>query len=160
MVSNTFMFPRNAFLGFDHIFDELERVATHAKDSYPPHNVVKTSDTTYQVELAIAGFAEKDIDIETKDHVLYIKGNRDARRDQNEYVHKGIRGRKFEKSYRLSEYTEVSGANLRDGILTVDLEVVLPEEKRPRKIKINTKFNEETNDSNNTKKPELLNEAS
>ena len=160
MVSNTFMFPRNAFLGLDHIFDELERVAKHAKDSYPPHNVVKTSDTTYQVELAIAGFAEKDIDIETKDHVLYIKGNRDARRDQNEYVHKGISGRKFEKSFRLSEYTEVSGANLRDGILTVDLEVVLPDEKRPRKIKINTKFNEETNDSNNTKKPELLNEAS
>ena len=154
------MFPRNAFLGFDHIFDELERVATHAKDSYPPHNVVKTSDTTYQVELAIAGFAEKDIDIETKDHVLYIKGNRDPRRDQNEYVHKGISGRKFEKSFRLSEYTEVSGANLRDGILTVDLEVVLPDEKRPRKIKINAKFNEETNDSNNTKKPELLNEAS
>jgi len=60
----------------------------------------------------------------------------------------------------LSEYTEVSGANLRDGILTVDLEVVLPDEKRPRKIKINTKFNEENNDSNNTKKPELLNEAS
>ena len=158
MVSNTFMFPRNAFLGFDHIFDELERVATHAKDSYPPHNVVKTSDTTYQVELAIAGFAEKDIDIETKDHVLYIKGNRDARRDQNEYVHKGISGRKFEKSFRLSEYTEVSGANLRDGILTVDLEVVLPDEKRPRKIKINS--NEGKNDSNNTKKPELLNESS
>ena len=154
MVSNTFMFPRNAFLGFDHIFDELERVATHAKDSYPPHNVVKTSDTTYQVELAIAGFAEKDIDIETKDHVLYIKGNRDARRDQNEYVHKGISGRKFEKSFRLSEYTEVSGANLRDGILTVDLEVVLPDEKRPRKIKINS--NEGKNDNNSA---ELLNES-
>ena len=136
MVSNTFMFPRNAFLGFDHIFDELERVATHAKDSYPPHNVVKTSDTTYQVELAIAGFAEKDIDIETKDHVLYIKGNRDARRDQNEYVHKGISGRKFEKSFRLSEYTEVTGADMTDGILTVNLEVVLPEEKQPRTINI------------------------
>ncbi len=157
MVSNTFMFPRNAFLGFDHIFDELERVATGAKDSYPPHNVVKTSDTTYQVELAIAGFNDSHIDIEVKDHVLYIKGNREARRDQNEYVHKGISGRKFEKSFRLSEYTEVSGANLKDGILTVDLEVVLPEEKRPRKIKIN---NEDRNDSNSTKKPELLNEAS
>ena len=156
MVSNTFMFPRNAFLGFDHIFDELERVANGAEDSYPPHNVVKTSDTTYQVELAIAGFSEQHIDIEVKDHVLFIKGNREARRDQNEYVHKGISGRKFEKSFRLSEYTEVSGADLKDGILTVDLEVVLPEEKRPRKIKINS--NEEKNDSNSNKKPELLNE--
>ncbi|OUT92833.1 MAG: hypothetical protein CBB96_05430 [Gammaproteobacteria bacterium TMED36] len=158
MVSNTFMFPRNAFLGFDHIFDELEQVANGAKDTYPPHNVVKTSETTYQVELAIAGFNESHIDIEVKDHVLFIKGNREARREQTAYVHKGISGRKFEKSFRLSEYTEVSGANLKDGILTVDLEVVLPEEKRPRKIKINS--NEGKNDTSSTSKSQLLNEGS
>ena len=161
MTGNTFTFPRGAFVGFDHIARDLERLAhAHQKDHYPPHNVVKHNDDEFLIELAVVGFKQEHIDISMHDGILTVKGNRDSRRDQNLYVHKGISGRNFEKSFRLSEYTEVSGANLRDGILTVDLEVVLPEEKRPRKIKINTKFNEETNDSNNIKKPELLNEAS
>ena len=137
-MTGNFHFPRNAFLGFDHLFDELERVTNHAKDSYPPHNVVKYDDLKYDIELAIAGFSKDDIDIELKDHVLSVKGERDVRRDQEQYVHKGISGRKFNKSFRLSEYAEVSGADLTDGILTVSIEVVLPEEKRPQKISINT----------------------
>ena len=62
-MTGNFHFPRNAFLGFDHIFDELERVTNHAKDTYPPHNVVKQDDMKYEIELAIAGFSEDDIDI-------------------------------------------------------------------------------------------------
>jgi len=137
-MTGTFMFPRNAFLGFDHLFDELEQITNHAKDTYPPHNVVKYDDMKYDIELAIAGFSKDDITIELKEHVLSIKGDREARRDQDKYVHKGISGRKFYKSFRLSEYAEVSGADLTDGILTVSIEVVLPEEKRPQKISINT----------------------
>ena len=135
-MTGNFMFPRNAFLGFDHLFDELERVTNHAKDAYPPHNVVKHSDNKYEIELAIAGFSKDDIDIELKEHVLTIKGERDARRNQDLYVHKGISGRKFFKSFRLSEYAEVSGADLSNGILAVQVEVVLPKEKRPQKINI------------------------
>ena len=137
-MTGTFMFPRNAFLGFDHLFDELEQITNHAKDTYPPHNVIKADEMKYDIELAIAGFSKDDITIELKEHVLSIKGDREQRRDQDKYVHKGISGRKFYKSFRLSEYAEVTGADLTDGILTVNIEVVLPEEKRPQKISIGT----------------------
>ena len=153
-MTNTFAFPRNAFLGFDHIFSELENIHKHAKDHYPPHNVVKDSEHKYTLELAVAGFKQEHIDIEVKDHVLTIKGDRPARRDQDKYVHKGISARNWRKSFRLSEYTEVTGADLVDGILTVKLEVVLPKEKQPRKINIGT--NEETNDNNSA---QLLKES-
>ena len=154
-MTGTFAFPRNAFLGFDHIFDQLDNIHQHAKDTYPPHNVVKDEEMKYTLEIAVAGFKQEHIDIEVKDHVLTITGDRPQRRDQNSYVHKGISARKFKKSYRLSEYTEVTGAEMTDGILTVRLEVILPEEKRPRKIEIG-KFNEVIND-NSTK--ELLTET-
>ena len=150
-MTGNFAYPRNAFLGFDHIFDRLESIQAHAKDTYPPHNVVKVNQMNYIVELAVAGFNEEHIDLEVKDHVLTITGDRPQRRSQDEYVHKGISARRFKKSYRLSEYTEVTGADLTDGILTVGLEVVLPEEKRPRKISI-TKNEELINDNNRTKK--------
>ena len=137
-MTGTFMFPRNAFLGFDHLFDELEKITNHANDTYPPHNVVKSDDMKYDIELAVAGFSKDDITIELKEHVLYIKGDREKRRKDEAYVHKGISGRKFSKSFRLSEYAEGSGADLTDGSLTVSIEVILPEEKRPQSIKINT----------------------
>ena len=154
-MTGNFHFPRNAFLGFDHLFDELERVTNHAKDSYPPHNVVKYDDLKYDIELAIAGFSKDDIDIELKDHVLSVKGERQARRDQDQYVHKGISGRKFNKSFRLSEYAEVSGADMKDGKLTVSIEVVLPEKMRPQKISIGT-TGRQTNDNSSA---QLLNES-
>ena len=138
------IYPRNGFIGFDHIFADLERIHNQAKDTYPPHNVVKVDDLKFTVEIAVAGFSQDHIDIEVKDHVLTISGARPQRRDQDMYVHKGISARKFKKSFRLSEYTEVIGADLLDGILTVDLEVVLPKEKQPRKISIG-KNEEKTN---------------
>ena len=153
-MTGTFMFPRNAFLGFDHLFDELENITNHAKDTYPPHNVVKDGDMKYDIELAIAGFSKDDISIELKDHVLTITGDREARRDQNKYVHKGISGRKFVKSFRLSEYAEVSGADLTDGILTVSIEVVLPEKMRPQSINIGT-----GGKPNHSNSAQLLNES-
>ena len=145
-MTGTFAFPRNAFLGFDHIFDQLDNIHSHAKDTYPPHNVVKDEEMKYTLEIAVAGFKQEHIDIEVKDHILTISGNRPQRREQNMYVHKGISARNWKKSFRLSEYTEVSGADLTDGILTVNLEVVLPEEKLPRKIQISSN-EEHKNDS-------------
>ena len=153
-MTGTFAFPRNAFLGFDHIFDQLDNIHQHAKDTYPPHNVVKDDEMKYTLEIAVAGFKQEHIDIEVKDHILTISGNRPQRREQNMYVHKGISARNWKKSFRLSEYTEVSGADLVDGILTVKLEVVLPEEKLPRKITIGSY--EETNDNTSA---ELLTES-
>ena len=150
-MTRTFAFPRNAFLGFDHIFDQLDNIHNQAKDTYPPHNVVKEEELKYTLEMAVAGFKEEHIDIEVKDHILTIAGNRPQRREQNMYVHKGISARNWKKSFRLSEYTEVTGADLTDGILTVNIEVVLPEEKQPRKISIG-KNEELTNDTNRTKR--------
>ena len=156
MVSNTFSIPRGAFVGFDHIFNDLERMASsHQKDHYPPHNVVKLNDDEYIIELAIVGFKEADLDITMHDGILTIKGNREHRRNQELYVHKGISGRKFERSFRLSEFVEVTGADLEDGLLSIRLERILPEEKRPRKIAINQSIKGENNDNN----AKLLNES-
>ena len=113
-MTGNFVFPRNAFLGFDHIFDALQDIHVHANDGYPPHNVVRDGEQKYIIEMAVAGFNKKDIEIKVKEHILTIKGNRDKRREADAYVHKGISGRKFEKSFRLSEYTEVTGADLTD----------------------------------------------
>jgi molecular chaperone IbpA len=153
-MTGSFAYPRNAFLGFDHIFDQLENIHLHSKDTYPPHNVVKEEEMLYTLEMAVAGFKQEHIDIEVKDHILTIKGDRPARRNQDKYVHKGISARNWVKSFRLSEYTEVNGADLTDGILTVSLEVVLPKEKQPRKISI-SKNEELSNDINSTESPKL-----
>jgi len=153
-MTGTFAYPRSGFIGFDHIFDQLENIHKHAKDHYPPHNVIKDSEMKYTVEMAVAGFKKEHIDIEVNDGVLHIVGERPARRDQDKYVHKGISAKNWRKSFRLSEYTEVTGADLEDGILAVNLEVVLPKEKQPRKINIGK--NEVKND---TTSAELLNES-
>ena len=140
------VYPRSGFIGFDHIFNQLENIHKQAKDTYPPHNVVRNDEHMFTIEVAVAGFKQEHIDIEIKDHVLTIKGDRPNRRNQDLYVHKGISARNWSKSFRLSEYTEVVGADLQDGILTVDLEVVLPKEKQPRKILIG--HNEEIENDN------------
>jgi molecular chaperone IbpA len=134
------LFPRSAFVGFDHLFDELDRVARQADDKYPPHNIVKVNDTTYLVELAVAGFARDELDIEVNDRTLTVSGEHVNR--GREYIHKGISAKKFHRNFRLSEYVQVHGADLTDGILAIELKVVLPDEKRPRKIEIG--YSEET----------------
>ena len=153
-MTGSFAYPRNAFLGFDHIFDQLENIHQHSKDTYPPHNVIKDEEMKYTLEMAVAGFKQEHIDIEVKDHILTISGDRPQRREQNAYVHKGISARNWKKSFRLSEYTEVTGADLVDGILTVSLEVILPAEKLPRKITIGTYEGKNDNTSS-----ELLTES-
>lgn len=147
------LFPRSAFVGFDHLFDELDRVARHANDTYPPHNIVKIDEDTYFIELAVAGFARDELCIEVKDRTLFVEGEHMNR--GREYIHKGISAKKFNRSFRLSEHVEVNGADLKDGILAIKLEVVIPEEKRPRKILINS--NEEyTNEITRESQTELL----
>jgi len=149
-MTGTLVYPRSGFIGFDHIFNQLENIHKQAKDTYPPHNVVRDDEQKFTIEVAVAGFKKEHIDIQVKDHVLTIKGDRPSRRNQDLYVHKGISARNWSKSFRLSEYTEVVGADLEDGILTVELEVVLPQEKQPRKISIG-KNEESINDINSTK---------
>lgn len=137
MVRNTMNVPRSLFIGFEPILNELERIHTAGRiqDNYPPHNVVKVDDENFIIELAVAGFSQDDILVEVKDGILLIKAEK-AEKDEREYAHKGISSRKFEKSFRLSEFVVIDGADLVDGILVVNARVEVPEERRPRKIEI------------------------
>ncbi len=137
MVRNTMNMPRSLFIGFEPILNELERIhnAGRSQDNYPPHNVVKVDDENFIIELAVGGFSEEDIDIEVKDGILLVKGQH-VDDDDREYAHKGISSRKFEKSFRLSEFVVIDGANLMNGILVVNARVEVPEERRPRKIEL------------------------
>lgn len=138
MVRTNLNVPRSLFVGFEGLFDELERIHTSARtgsDNYPPHNIVKIDDEKFLIELAVAGFTKEDISLEVKDGILKVRGAV-GNDDEREYAHKGISSRKFEKSFRLSEFVVIDGADLENGILVVYARVELPEERRPRKIEI------------------------
>ena len=147
------LFPRSSFVGFDHLFNELEHVTRHAQDHYPPHNIIRTSETDYLIELAVAGFSRDELNIEVKDRTLTVTGEHKSK--GREYIHRGISTKKFKRTFRLSEHVNVNGADLVDGVLSVELKYVIPEEMRPRKIEIGH-YEELTND---TDTKELLTEA-
>ena len=131
-------YPRAGFIGFDHLFNELERVHSKANSGYPPHNVIKESETEFTIQVAVAGFKESQIDIEVKDGFLNISGDStEPEEGVVDYIHKGISSKRFSRTFRLSEHVEVTGAALQDGILVIHLEYVVPEELRPRKILTN-----------------------
>jgi len=139
------LFPRASFVGFDQFLAEVDLAAKQASDNYPPHNIVKYSETDYLIEMAVAGFSQEELNVEVKGRTLTVTGEHVSR--GREFIHRGISTKKFKRVFRLSEYTQVVGADLVDGILAVKLEVVLPEEKRPRKISINKLSNEENHEN-------------
>ena len=130
-----FAIRKAGFIGFDHILHELERISEHALDHYPPNNNVKYDDTTFAIELAVAGFKKGEINCELKDGILTVTGEHKSL--GREMIHRGISTKKFSREFRLSEHTQVSRAKFEDGLLVINLKVVIPEEKRPRNIKIN-----------------------
>jgi molecular chaperone IbpA len=156
MTGTTTLFPRSSFVGFDHLFNELEHVARHANDHYPPHNILKTGETDYLIELAVAGFSREELSIEVKDRTLTVTGEHLSK--GREYIHRGISTKKFKRTFRLSEHVQVHGADLKDGILSVELKYVVPEELRPRKIQIGH-YEELTNDTTSTDTKQLLTET-
>ncbi len=125
-------------VGFDRLdklFDTAFREA--ARDvSYPPYNIAKTGADSYRITMAVAGFGEGDLDIVAHDNMLSVKGQqKDAAKDL-EYLHRGIAQRAFEHRFQLADHVRVVGAKLTNGLLDIDLERVVPEEKKPRKIEI------------------------
>ena len=123
-------------IGFDRMFDRLfdENVAT---TNYPPYNIVKIDDSNYTIEIAIAGFNKDEIEIETKENILSIKSqSRPDGDDDKEYLHKGISNRAFKRTFQISDDVVVKGATFENGLLNVELERIIPEEKKPRLIKI------------------------
>ena len=121
------------FIGFDKMFNRLTN-PTNQQSGFPPYNVRKVDEDTYVVELAVAGFNKDSIEITEHDGTLTIKGERPE--DVEEYVHKGIAGRKFTRTFTLAEYMYVDSADLNDGMLYVVVKRDIPEEKKPKTIKI------------------------
>jgi molecular chaperone IbpA len=142
MTRFTALYPQ--FVGFDNIFNELERLvdgtAPTRNTSFPPHNIIKLDDNRYVVEMAVAGFGQDEVDVEIQDGTLIVKGEK---KDQTEvdYLYRGIATRSFTKSIRLSESIEVRGAQFKDGILRIALENIIPEHKKPRKIEFSKELN-------------------
>ena len=136
------LFPRSAFVGFDHLFDELDRVARHANDNYPPHNIVKVNDHNYLIELAVAGFAQDNIEITVQENTLVVSGKNDAPKDEAErkLLHKGISERSFERKFQLGDNVKVLAADMEHGLLHIDLERIIPEAEKPRKIEIGSRL--------------------
>jgi molecular chaperone IbpA len=124
------------FIGFNR---ELERMATvhqaATRQTYPPYDVLKLDEDTFQVSIAVAGFTKDDIDVSVENGTLIVKGEIKEVTD-GEYLHKGIAARKFTRTFALGEYMEVTGANIEDGMLHVNVDRIIPEEKKPKKIKI------------------------
>ena len=134
---------RPVTIGFDNVFDHFERMFDTQFDSisvpnFPPYNIVKTGDNKYDVELALAGFNKKDIDVTVEDGILTIKSIVKEAKDKKEdgVIHKGIAKRMFSKSFTIADDVEVKGAELKDGLLKVSLERIIPESKKAKTISI------------------------
>ena len=127
-------------VGFDRTFDTLELLASSRtkETNYPPYNIRKISENQYAIELAVAGFEDKDIDIELVEETLTIKGNR-PKEASDGLLHQGLAARDFVKKFVLSDDMEIKGAALSNGMLYIGLERIIPDEKKPRKIKLTSK---------------------
>jgi molecular chaperone IbpA len=133
---NTDLLNDPFFIGFDTIFDKLEQINKANVTNYPPYNLIKTGEDTYLIELAVAGFDEDDFDIELHDGVLTIKAEVGESGVDTNYLHKGIAARSFVRKFTLADTIEVGGVSLHQGMLTIRLNNVIPDEKKPKKILI------------------------
>jgi len=127
-----------ALVGFDRMFDTFEsRFANQMATNYPPHNIVRTGDYTYTIEIAVAGFKRSEISVEVEQEILTVKGEKaEETPSEYQYLHRGLSSRNFNRSWQLAEHMVVKGAEIKDGVLTINLEYVLPEEKKARVIDI------------------------
>ena len=123
------------FIGFNRNLTNLNNVYKTNNHSYPPYDLIKLDEDTYRLSLAVAGFTKDNIDVSVDNGTLIIKGEITDTIDA-EVVHKGIAGRKFVRSFALGEYMEVTGAELKDGMLHINVDRIVPEEKKPKTIKI------------------------
>lgn len=120
-------------IGFDEVFERLSRIQ-NGTSNYPPYNIVKKDAYNYRIELAVAGFKRSELDIDLADGVLTVSAKGET--NEADYVHRGLAKRAFIRKWTLADDVVVTSASLEDGILGVDLERIIPEEKKPRKIEI------------------------
>ena len=133
---------RPVTVGFDNMFDHFESmfegdVFNIPQVNFPPYNIVKTGDCTYDVELALAGFSKDDITVDYADNILSVKSiKKDEKKEEDGVLHRGISKRMFSKSFTIADDVEVKGAELKDGLLKISMERIIPEGKKPRSIDI------------------------
>ena len=133
---------RPVSVGFDNVFDHFERMFEDdfrvPSINYPPYNIVKTGTNKYDIEVALAGYNKKDIDVSYEDNMLHIKSKKEDKEDKDEdgVIHKGIAKRYFSKAFTIADDVEVKGAELKDGLLKVSLERIIPEHKKPQTIEV------------------------
>lgn len=125
-----------ALIGFDRIFNDFENRFQHSTTNYPPYNVIKHDENSFEVEVAVAGFDREDITIEVDQDQLRIRGQRKQTEDNREYLHRGLAARDFERQFTLAEHVIVGDAELTNGILRVKLTREIPETLKPRLISI------------------------
>lgn len=138
MVTNFAMdlFRDPFFIGFNRELDRMASVHQAAtRQTYPPYDVLKLDEDAFQVSIAVAGFSKNDIEVSVDQGTLIVKGEI-AEVTDGEYLHKGIASRKFTRTFALGEYMEVTGASIEDGMLHINVNRVIPEEKKPKTIKI------------------------
>jgi len=127
-----------ALIGFDQLFDQIERrYANSVSNNYPPHNIIKTGENQYEIEIAVTGFSKNKIAVTVEDTVLVIKGEKQTPEHSSEaYLHRGLATRDFVKEFPLAEHIEVVGAETQNGMLTVTLVRNIPESAKPKVIDI------------------------
>jgi molecular chaperone IbpA len=126
-------------VGFDRLDDLFETAFRNTQEiSYPPYNIVRAGPDSYRITLAVAGFGEDDLDVTVKENVLTVRGKvKDAEKDKEvTYLHRGIAGRAFEHRFQLADHVRVTGANLANGLLDIELMREVPEAMRPHRIEI------------------------
>ena len=128
---------RRSTVGFDRLFDFLESASRAEQDNYPPYDIEKISDDSYRITVAVAGFRQDEIDITARQNLLVITGRKAENRNKDgNYLHVGIATRAFERRFELADFVRVENAELRDGLLSVELVREIPEAMKPRKIEI------------------------
>ena len=130
---------RRSTVGFDRLFDMLENSsAGNGGENYPPFDLIKTGDNDYRIDLAVAGFKADEIDITAQQNVLIVTGKKreESEKDGNDFIYRGIATRSFERRFALADHIQVRGADMKDGLLSIDLVREIPEAMKPRKINI------------------------
>jgi len=130
---------RRSTVGFDRLFDMLENSSTgQAQENYPPFDLIKLGDNDYRIELAVAGFKSGEIDITAQQNVLIVSGKKKEESEDkgSDYIYRGIATRSFERRFALADHIQVRGADLKDGLLSIELVREIPEVMKPRKIDI------------------------
>ena len=126
-----------ATVGFDRVFDLLDSVASQSgTNGYPPYNIEKAGDNAYRIVMAVAGFAEAELNVTQKENELLVTGQTQNSQDDRQYLYRGIAGRNFERRFQLADHVKVTGAKLANGLLTIELQREIPEEKKPRAIPV------------------------